>query len=262
MGLQELERLLSNFWEGIFFKSPRQIQPVEMARALIREMTQQKRISVSRIYAPNVFTISLGADDFEKTAPLHTALSQELEEYVRQKAAEKGFTLIGGPAVSFEEDPTLGVGEIRVRSSYAASESPPAGTKSRENAAGVEEDQLNFGEHTMIFRKEEKGVEKEVSSRKKVVLTVIEGPDEGKKFFLEGEGPFMIGRKSTNHVVLLDINASREHALLEYRGGDLYLVDLNSRNGTIVNGSMIGEKMVEAGDQIQIGENLLQIEGG
>ncbi len=258
MGLQDLERLLSSFWEGIFIKSSRQVQPVEIARALIREMAQQRRVSVSRIYAPNIFTISLGADDFEKTAPLQAALSQELEEHIRYKAAEKGFTLIGRPSVSFEEDRSLGIGEIRVRSSYASTDNATGTPRSEKNVPEPDRGDVQSFEHTMIFRKEEK----ELPEQRKIILTVVHGPDQGKKFPLEGEGPFMIGRKSTNHIVLSDINASREHALLEYRNGELYLIDLNSRNGTFVNGNGIDQKSVEIGDQIQIGENLLQIEGG
>lgn len=253
MGLQDLERFLSNFWEGIFLRSPRQIQPVEMARALVREMSQQRRVSVSRIYAPNVFTIALSADDFEKTAPLHSALSQELEEYIQQKAAEKGFTLIGKPCVSFEEDTTLGVGEIRVRSRYAAAESPEA------IASGLPKETYD---HTMIFKKDEKRSRGEESQQQRIMLTVLEGPDRGKRFLLEGKGPFTIGRQSTNHVVLTDINTSREHALLEYCGNELYLVDLNSKNGTFVNGNAIERQRVGPGDKILIGENLLEIEGG
>jgi len=229
-----------------------------MARALIREMAQQRRVSVSRVYAPNIFTISLGTDDFEKTAPLQAALSQELEEHIRYKAAEKGFTLIGRPSVSFKEDQSLGIGEIRVRSSYASTDDATGAPRSGENVPEPDRDDVRSFDHTMIFRKEEK----EFPERRKIILTVIQGPDQGKRFSLEGEGPFMIGRKGTNHIVLSDINASREHALLEYRDGELYIIDLNSRNGTFVNGSGIDQKSVEIGDQIQIGENLLQIEGG
>ncbi|MGB9792635.1 MAG: FhaA domain-containing protein [Thermacetogeniaceae bacterium] len=261
MGLQELERLLSSFWEGIFLKSPRQIQPVEIARALVREMSQQRRVSVSRIYAPNVFTIALSSDDFDKTAPLHAALSEELEEYIRQKAAEKGFTLIGKPSVTFEEDAALGVGEIRVRSRYAATGNLLENTAEQRNS--YEKGHCLFNrDHTMIFKKDEKSVKNEASLQERVMLKVVEGPDRGKKFLLEGKGPFTIGRQSTNHVVLTDINTSREHALLEYCGDELYLVDLNSKNGTFVNGSVIERKRVEPGDKIQIGENLLEIERG
>lgn len=254
MGLQDLERLLANFWEGIFLKSPRQIQPVEMARALVREMSQQRRVSVSRVYAPNVFTIALSADDFEKTEPLHAALSQELEEYIRQKAAEKGFTLIGQPSVTFEEDTALGVGELRVRSCYASTVSPS-------EMKSEQEKERCFSDHTMIFRKDEKRGRNEAPQQPRIMLTVLEGPDRGKKFLLEGKGPFTIGRQGTNHVVLTDINTSREHALLEYCGDELYLVDLNSKNGTFVNGNAIERKRVGPGDKILIGENLLEIEG-
>lgn len=259
MGLQDLERILGSFWEGIFARSSRQIQPVEIARALIQEMARQRRVSVSRIYAPNVFTVSLGKADFEKTTPLQAALCRELEEYLLKKAGERGFTLIGRPEVSFLEDEALGIGDIRVTSGFAPAEIEIEMPK-KVGSGPVEpviEDLPQF-DRTMVFQKEEK----EQPPQEGLFLTVVQGPDQGLNIPLQGTGPFMIGRKSTNNMALSDVNASREHAMLEWRNGVLYLVDLNSRNGTFVNGTGIEQHRLEAGDQILIGENLLQIKGG
>ncbi len=66
----------------------------------------------------------------------------------------------------------------------------------------------------------------------------------------------------TNSISLTDVNASREHALIERREAALFIKDLNSRNGTFVNGARIEEQGIGVSDQIQIGENILQLEGG
>ena len=73
MSLQDLEVLLKKYWEGMFKKGAGPVQPVEIARALVREMSDKKRVSVSRVYAPNVFTVCLGGDDFEQMEPLQAA---------------------------------------------------------------------------------------------------------------------------------------------------------------------------------------------
>lgn len=259
MSLEDLEMIITRFWEGIFRRGKRTLQPVEIARALVREMVAQRRVSVSRVYAPNVFTVSMGKADFERSAPLQAALSRELAEYVKNKAVEKEYTLIGKPQISFMEDDTLESGEIAVHSVFAAPEDKAPNPLTED---GTPEDTLGDTpaiDHTLIFGRAAKGS----GERGKMMdLLVVSGPDQGKRITLQGEERFYIGRKSTNHLVLSDINASREHAMLEWRGGDLYLVDMGSRNGTFINGVRIDQQQLSPGDQFLIGENLLQVEGG
>lgn len=258
MSLEDLEMVITKFWEGIFRKGRRPIQPVEMARSLVREMVAQRRVSVSRVYAPNLFIISMGKADFEKNAPLLDALSQELAEYVKNKAVEKEYTLIGRPKIDFTVDETLELGEILVQSAFVAPEgrltSPVPDAPDLEN---VPTDTIVM-DHTMVFDAGKLGEETE----EKMDLVVVSGPDQGKRISLEGEDRYYIGRKSTNHLVLSDINASREHAALEWRDGELYLIDLGSRNGTYINGIRIDQQRLVPGDQFLVGENLLQVEGG
>lgn len=64
-----------------------------------------------------------------------------------------------------------------------------------------------------------------------------------------------IGRTPDNDVSFpQDSNVSRYHAEIEFRGGDHYLIDLNSSNGTSVNGSPVaGEVRLEPGDKLLFG---------
>ncbi|HHV34673.1 MAG TPA: DUF3662 domain-containing protein [Syntrophomonadaceae bacterium] len=245
MNLDDLESMITKFWEGIFRKRKRPIQPVEMARALVREMVVQRRVSVSRVYTPNIFTISLGNADFQKSSPLHDALSQELAEYIKNKAVEKEYTLIGRPQVAFLEDESLEIGEIAIKSAFTSEEPLP-------QKESVKMDQ------TMIFDKKEK---ESGFDGKKYSIIVMSGPDQGKSILLQGEESYYIGRKSTNHLVLSDINASREHVRLEKRGDILSLIDMGSKNGTYVDGIRIEQCELEVGDQFLIGENLFKVEG-
>ena len=257
MSLQDLEILLKKYWEGMFRKSAGSVQPVEVARALVREMSDKRRVSVSRVYAPNVFTVCLGSVDFEQTAPLQPALAGELEEHVMVQAEEKGFTLIGQPSVAFEEDQALESGVLKILSSFnAAAEGGPKTGPGEEPNAGSTGELLRI-DHTMIFGKKETD-EQEPTGQ---YLTVVQGPDTGKIFSLNvGQQSFVIGRKMTNNIYLTDINASREHAQVEWRDGALVIRDLKSRNGTYVNGKRIEEQQIGPDDLIQIGENVFQIE--
>ncbi len=70
-----------------------------------------------------------------------------------------------------------------------------------------------------------------------------------------------LGRAPTNTISLSDETASLEHALLTLRGGQWWLEDLGSRNGTTVNGTKIDQPVVvSAGDVIGIGRARLMLE--
>ncbi|MFT4100158.1 MAG: FHA domain-containing protein [Burkholderiaceae bacterium] len=62
-----------------------------------------------------------------------------------------------------------------------------------------------------------------------------------------------IGRRPYNDVALDDLTVSGEHALIVQQGSQRILRDLNSRNGTLVNGRPITEVLLANGDQIDIG---------
>ncbi len=68
-----------------------------------------------------------------------------------------------------------------------------------------------------------------------------------------GVPPFTVGRIETSSLVLVDANASRNHAVIELRGSRWTLVDLQSTNGTFVNGSRITEHELLPGDAVVFG---------
>jgi hypothetical protein len=70
-----------------------------------------------------------------------------------------------------------------------------------------------------------------------------------------------IGRASSNTVVLDDGYSSNRHALITRRSGQWWLEDLESRNGTLLNGVGLAETaVVSSGDQITIGTVQFEIE--
>lgn len=74
-----------------------------------------------------------------------------------------------------------------------------------------------------------------------VVLTVIQGPDKGRRFELPDHEPQLLGRSS--EALPLDDNAvSRRHAELTPDDGQWYIRDLESQNGTYVNGVRISDR--------------------
>jgi two-component system NtrC family sensor kinase len=87
-----------------------------------------------------------------------------------------------------------------------------------------------------------------------LVLTVISGPDKGKRFVVNE--PQLIGR-SSEALRTNDPTISRRHAELTPDGGRWYIRDLESSNGTFVNGSQIADRTeVTPGDHIRTGATL------
>ena len=70
-----------------------------------------------------------------------------------------------------------------------------------------------------------------------------------------------LGRDVNNSIVIDDQFASAEHAVLTFRGRTWYVEDLDSTNGTFVNGARVeGVAPIGYGDELQIGQVRLRLE--
>jgi transcriptional regulator with GAF, ATPase, and Fis domain len=87
------------------------------------------------------------------------------------------------------------------------------------------------------------------------VLIAIEGPVRGTVFPLQ-YCPLTIGRKSDNGIAVPDSSISRRHCAITRQLDGYVITDLDSQNGTIVNGVPVKERVLAPGDQIQVGECL------
>ena len=90
-----------------------------------------------------------------------------------------------------------------------------------------------------------------------LVLHVIQGPDKGRRFELPDHEPQMIGR-SSEALPLTDQTISRRHASLTPDEGQWYINDLQSSNGTFVNGVRVTDRrLLKPGDQVRTGMTLM-----
>jgi len=71
---------------------------------------------------------------------------------------------------------------------------------------------------------------------------------------------FTIGRSMDCDLVLFDKKASRIHAQISAIGDREILQDLDTPNGTMVNGVVISKKLLAPGDEIMIGDTLIRFE--
>ena len=89
-----------------------------------------------------------------------------------------------------------------------------------------------------------------------LILTVLQGPDRGRRFELPDDEPQLIGR-SGESLPLKDQTISRRHAELTPDEGRWIINDLQSANGTFINGLRVnGRRVLKPGDQIRTGSTL------
>ncbi|HEY3120725.1 MAG TPA: FHA domain-containing protein [Vicinamibacteria bacterium] len=90
------------------------------------------------------------------------------------------------------------------------------------------------------------------------VLAVLEGPAAGQAFELSHESGTSIGRGLNNDIVLDDAAVSSQHCRIRPEAEGFVVHDLDSTNGTYVNDRRVTRHVLAEGDQIRIGESLLQ----
>jgi hypothetical protein len=89
-----------------------------------------------------------------------------------------------------------------------------------------------------------------------VTLRVIDGADRG-RIFRDAPTPLTIGREEGNSIQLNDERISRYHVKIQEDQSKLILTDLESTNGTKVNGEDVQLRVLRYGDVITLGRSVL-----
>ena len=111
MVLRAIEQKIEALFEGIFGRAFRtNVQPVELARKLAKEMDDHRTVSVSRVYVPNEYTIYLSSHDRSQFQAYEDSLKLELQEYLAEHARREGYVMLSPPNVLFNTDADLGLG--------------------------------------------------------------------------------------------------------------------------------------------------------
>ena len=115
MGLQQVERRLERLVEGVFSKAFRGgLQPVELARRVVRDMEAGRTVSTRGTVAPNHAVITISEIDAERFETFADALVLELEEAMREHARDRQYRFIGPVKVELFQDPDFAKSEHTV----------------------------------------------------------------------------------------------------------------------------------------------------
>src|SRR5919199_1056170 len=213
--LRNLEAKIESLFEGVFGRAFRtNVQPVELARKLVKEMEDHRVISVSRLYVPNEYTVYLAPADREK------------------------YVLLSPPKVLMETDEDLEVGEfgIATRMAQGGRQVTPDEAPAPDVEPGATMVYKPKAAETEAVSAEELGLEREIAT---LMLN-------GKSFPLE-KRRMVIGRSKDCDIQVPDANVSRRHAEVRQEGAAHWLVDLDSTNGTEVNGRRLKRAKLRPG---------------
>jgi len=246
MVLRSIEQKIEALFEGIFGRAFRtNVQPVELARKLAKEMDDNRSVSVSRVYVPNEYSVYLCSADREQFAGYEEELKGELSEYLGEHARREDYALLTAPRVQFETDDDLAVGEFGIATRMVQ-------PRRAESDAAEEVPQLEPGA-TMIYKPKPGPPTEQYSptpppvERERVVLDVDGAAHEVNKRRL------VLGRSRECDVQVQDANVSRRHAELRQEGASYWIVDLDSTNGLEVNGRRQRRAKLSDGDRITLG---------
>ena len=249
--LRSIEQKIEGLFEGLFGRAFRtNVQPVELARKLVKEMDDHRTVSVSRIYVPNEYTVYLSPSDREQFADYEASLTTELRDYLSEHARREGYVLLTPPIVQIETDDDLAVGEFGIATR----------TTQREPVRGepAAPQQLESGA-TMVYKPRTEippgGPPADVALAQEIVTLTMDGIRHE-----VDKRRFVLGRSKDCDIQLADPNVSRRHAELRQEGSAYWLIDLDSTNGSQVNGNRTARAKLESGDTITVGSTDLVFE--
>jgi hypothetical protein len=249
--LRTIEQKIESLFEGAFGRAfRRNVQPVELARKLAKEMDDYKMVSVSQVYAPNEYVVYLSPGDRAQFENYEPALITELQQYLTEHSRREGYVLLSKPDITFETDEDLDVGLFGIANRMIQKESPdqepeqaPAPGETRVYRAAPAE--------TEAASAEELGLDPEPAAAPTPSVTVDGTAHELRK------ASMVIGRSKECDIRVSDPNVSRRHAEIRQEGSTYWIVDLGSTNGIAVNGRALKRSKLDEGDRITLGSTEL-----
>jgi hypothetical protein len=240
--LRTIESKLESLFEGVFGRAFRtNVQPVELARKLVKEMDEHKNVSISRVYVPNEYTVYLSKDDRAQFEGYEDQLKGELADYLAEHARRENYAAATPPRVAFETDDDLDLGVFGIATRMTQPEGRDA-EEPVEAAAGATMVYKPTPQDTEAASPVELGVQKEIA--------VLEW--EGKRHEIE-KRRVVIGRSREADIQVEDPNVSRRHAEVQQEGATWWLVDLDSTNGVEVGGKRVKRVKLEDGARFTVG---------
>jgi len=228
--LDNLEQRLDRIVNGSFSKAFKsEVQPVELGAALQQEIDNRADTITGQTIVPNVFIIELGPQDHERLATYFETLSIELGTLADSYSSEQRYTTVDAAQITFDLDQTLETGVFRIRSTAAKRSRAAMAPSSVVQDATPQVPLTVFNSEATPY------------------LTSVTGEE-----FKIAKSITSIGRGAEADIQIDDTSVSRLHCEVVL-GTDVLIRDLNSTNGTVVDGTRTSESVLRDGSIIKIG---------
>ena len=237
-----VERTFEGSIRGLF-RSP--IQPAEIEVRLVREMEAHQRHREGRIVVPNRYRVQLHPADFQAVEPRCAAWEQQIALFVQDLCRERGYTLVRRAQVTITANPEVPRHGIAVEAALAAptvrtGPQPAAEPDAMQPTAAMPA----VGPH---------GAGAGAPVRPPPGALQFVGGNLGGTILPVARPVLTIGRELDNDLVVEDPRVSRHHAQLLLQHDRYVLRDLDSSNGTFVNGARITTVLLAPGDRLSFG---------
>lgn len=287
-----LERAVKQPFAKVF---KAEVQPVEIASAMRGAMDDRAAVlGPGRTMVPNVFTVELAESDYERLASYEHALTDELVAAAEDHADAQRYVAPGPFEVRLVSGEELETGIFRVRPTAKDGRQGQRGGAREFARAQQERDERREGEERRRREAEERE-RREADARRSAPdprdhdrdadayeQSAYRRPPEERPRQRRRSGPSLtidgrhvplttavttLGRGEDCTLVVDDPGASRRHAeiRISHDGPHLQVIlrDLNSTNGTYLNGEQVGSEELRSGDRITLGRThiTVQLEG-
>jgi hypothetical protein len=253
--INRVEHGLAKAVHGAFAKAFKsEVQPVEIASAIRRAMDDRAALlGHGRAMVPNLYTIELSETDYERLGDYEDELSEDLVAAAQEHADSQGYQPHGPLEVHLTEGEGLETGVFRVRpatSKRGGQESPAAQVAPTRSSTGTAVDERPVPPRP--------APRSNPSSRPWLDIA-------GDRYPLLGSLT-TLGRDDTADIVVDDPGVSRRHSEVRVTTDGPHLItsirDLNSTNGTFVNGERITSQRLQDGDRVTLGRTSATFRAG
>ncbi|MGH2467553.1 MAG: FhaA domain-containing protein [Candidatus Limnocylindrales bacterium] len=248
---------LERFFERLFERPAARlfrtsIQPVQLERRIERAMEAERHLGAQRTYVPDRYRVQLDPADLAGFAGYQATLEAELSAAVLDRARRRGYSLAEAPRVTLHANDGVPRGDIVVltgRRDPLDARPAPDGFARLDVATGPDGLAAPVGpagrERTAAFSLTEAPVP--------AVALHIEVPGQPARLIPVHTGSLSIGRGQDNDLILADERVSRRHGRLAVRRGALVYDDLDSTNGSFVNGRRVHQVVLGLSDELRLG---------
>ncbi len=230
-GISRLETLVRETVEGSFGRLfGTALEPVDVATQLVQILEESAFAGDTNM----AYDVVLHPEDHQALVAQNPQFVSELADAAWQMGRRYGLCLSGPPSISIVENRGRRRHSFRIRARDTGPE-----------AAGLETTQV-AGAGSQIDR----------------ALSAVQALDaflivQGRRHVPLTKPLITIGRRPDNDIVLDSAAVSRQHAQIRWRFDRFVLYDVSNRGRTQVNGDVVAERVLQAGDVIALSDALL-----